>query len=469
MQPKQWGTMAESKFNFTQSSLAQLPTPEARTYHGDTGQRGLFLAVLPSGQKTFYVVRKMDGKTVRVLLGRFDPGLPGSREVPADTDPLALVGNAAALNVKMARALASAVNVQLDRGINPAAEKKAARKSASEEPTLREAFERYYSDHLIPHGKRTAEALREDFARYLGTVAPGQKKPRGKEKAKAPGAVDWERRKLSSIQPGDVRRMMTALKDGVGSRTANKAFILLRAIYRKMGEWRLYAGDNPCEGIPKFPERERARFLHSNELPAFFEALAKCENEAFRHFVLLSLTTGARKSNVLGMRWADLDFSAGLWTVPGEKSKSGDLLTIPLTAAALEVLTTRQDNGSEWVFPGRSASGHMEDPAHQWALLLSAAGLADLRLHDLRRSLGSWAAMQGASLTIIGRALGHRSSEATHIYARLQTDPVREAMERAQAAMFAHGGVTEPGEVVNLAEKKTTKTMKGLHGNSRKN
>jgi integrase len=447
--------MAETKFNFTHSSLTQLPAPERRTYYGDTGHRGLFLAALPSGQKTFYVVRKIDGKTIRVMLGRFDPGLPGSRELPAETNPLILVGHAPALNVKMARALAAAVNVQLDRGVNPAVTKRAERKAASEELTLREAFERYYSDHLIPHGRRTAEELRGDFARYLGIVVPGQKGAAGPVRSKPSAAVDWERRKLSSIQPGEVRRMMTAIKDGIGSRTANKAFVLLRAIYRKMKEWRLYAGDNPCDGIPKFPERERSRFLQADELPAFFEALAKCESDGFRHFVLLSLATGARKSNVLAMRWADLDFTAGLWTIPGEKSKSGDVLTIPLTAVAREVLAARRLQApGEWVFPSRAASGHIGDYQKQWTALLESAGLKDMRLHDLRRSLGSWAAMQGASLTIIGRALGHRSNDATHVYARLHTDPVLDAMERAQAAMFAHGNVTEPGEVVNLAEKR---------------
>ncbi len=445
--------MVETKFKFTQSSLSQLPVPERRTYYGDTGTRGLFVAALPSGLKTFYVVRKVDGRPVRVLLGRFDPDLPGSRELPSGTDPLALVGHVAALNHKMARALAAAVNVQLDRGVNPATEHRTRRKAADEELTLRQAFERYYYDHLIPHGKRTAEALREDFNRYLGTVAPGQKKPHGKEKSKAPGAVDWETRKLSGIHPGEVRRMMTGLKDGVGPRTANKAFILLRAIYRKAKEWRLYAGDNPCEGIPKFPERERSRFLRSDELPAFFEALANCQHEAFRHFVLLSLATGARKGNLLGMRWADLDFAAGLWTVPSEKSKNGDLLTIPLTAVALEVLGARPRDG-EWVFPARSASGHMEDPQRLWDALLKTAGLKDVWLHDLRRSLGSWSAMTGASMAIIGRALGHKSSEATRIYARFQTNPVKDAMERAQAAMFAHGRAMESGEVITLSTAK---------------
>lgn len=83
----------------------------------------------------------------------------------------------------------------------------------------------------------------------------------------------------------------------------------------------------------------------------------------------------------------------------------------------------------------------MMEPRKPWLALLEAAGLEDVRLHDLRRSLGSWATMTGASLTIVGAALGHKSPMATRVYARLQTDPVREAMERAQAAMFEHAGI----------------------------
>lgn len=443
--------MAEQKFNFTQASLAGLVAPGRRTYHGDTTQRHLFVSVHPSGEKTFYVVRKIGGRTIRVMLGRFDPGIPGSREIPAAADPLGLIGNTASLNIKMARALASAVNVQLDRGVNPATERKRDRLAKEGEPTLRQAFERYYRDHLIPHGKRTAEELRGDFARYLGIVPPRLPGMVGPTPRKPDCAVDWERRKLSSIQPEEVRRWMVALKDGIGPRTANKAYGLLRTIYRKAKEWRLYTGDDPCDGIPKFPERERSRFLQGHELPAFFEALGQCESDNFRHYILLSLATGARKSNVLGMRWADLDFTAGLWTIPGAKSKSGDPMVIPLTSIAREVLAARRGNGSEWVFPSRAACGHITDFQKQWDDLLKTAGLENVRLHDLRRSLGSWTAMQGASLAIVGRALGHRSSDATHIYARLHTDPVLDAMERGLAAILAHGGVTETGDVVNLA------------------
>lgn len=455
--------MANEKTDFTRSSLSAITPPaKGRVYVRDATQPGLILDVTAKGTKTFQLYRKVAGKPIRSVLGRFDPELPESRELPRTQangkplDPLEFIGNTPRLNVRMARALAVAVSAALDRGENPAAEKREMRRKAAEELTLRQAFDHYYHNHLKPHGKRTAEAMREDFARYLGAVPAGQKKPKGKEKAKAKGAVDWESRRLSSIKPADVRKMMASLRDGVGPRTANKAMVLLRSIYKKAAEWRLYEGHNPTEGISKYPENERARFIKAEELPRFFEALAAAP-EHIRHFVLLALTTGARKRNVLGMRWADLDTHHNLWTVPGEFSKNGTPLVIPLTAVALNVLKARQGNGTEWVFPADSASGHMEDPKKQWNALLVRAGIEDLRIHDLRRSLGSWAAIQGASLAIIGQALGHKDPGATRIYARLTVDPVRDAMEKATGAMMTAGGLKAVGEVVELPRKRRAK------------
>jgi integrase len=72
---------------------------------------------------------------------------------------------------------------------------------------------------------------------------------------------------------------------------------------------------------------------------------------------------------------------------------------------------------------------------------LKRAGLTDLRIHDLRRTLGSWQAALGASLPIIGKSLGHQSLEATQIYSRLELGPVRQSVERAGQAMLLAGGV----------------------------
>jgi integrase len=81
--------------------------------------------------------------------------------------------------------------------------------------------------------------------------------------------------------------------------------------------------------------------------------------------------------------------------------------------------------------------GHLVSPRKAWLRVLERAGIENLRIHDLRRTAGSYMAIQGVSPAIIGRALGHRSPQATAVYARLTQDPVRQALENAQAALVA--------------------------------
>ncbi|PWF44023.1 tyrosine-type recombinase/integrase [Massilia glaciei] len=448
--------MASEKFSFTKSALtAVVPPSSGRTYCIDTQTRGLCLDVLASGTKTFQIYRKFDGKPKRIVLGRFSPTLSDARDLPTGTDPLSLIGNSAELNVRMARKLADAVNASMDKSVDPAANARTVRQLKEQEMTLRQAFDRYFSDHVLAHEKRSAQLMKDDFARYLGTVPAGQKKTHGKERSKSAGTVDWETRKLSSISPADTRRMLLNAKDGTGARTSNRILALLRAIFNKMIDWHLYTGANPCAGIDKFKENSRERFLTGDELPRFFAAIDKIDHVDFKDFILLSLFTGARRANVLGMRWQDINFHAAILTIPTEVSKNGNPLTIPLTDAARTVLVRRMGNApkmandpaektaSPYVFAANSATGYMSPPNKHWKALLADAGIEDLRLHDLRRSLGSWAAMGGTSLPIIGKMLGHKTSQATSVYAHLQTGPVALAMEAATAAMQAQGKVVD--------------------------
>lgn len=78
---------------------------------------------------------------------------------------------------------------------------------------------------------------------------------------------------------------------------------------------------------------------------------------------------------------------------------------------------------------------HMGNLKEAWKRLLKREEITDLRIHDLRRTAGSYMAIQGVSPTIIGKALGHKSQAATAMYARLTQDPVRQAMINAQAAL----------------------------------
>lgn len=356
--------MGTEAIKFTRSTLTAILTPSTRTYYKDKDTRGLLLVALTSGTKAFEIYRKVGGRPTRIGLGHFDPSLPDARTFPVGTNLLSLVGNTPALNVSMARMLAAAVNSQLDIGTNPSEVQRSTRKAKLAELTLQDAFDKYEKDYLIPKDKRTTSDLRSLFERNLGYVAPGQKKPHGKEKTKSPYGVDWSKRKLSDISATDVLKLHNRLKEGGGSYTANRVFQLLRAVYNKMVLWKSFSGDNPCDGIELFDEQERERYVQEEELPLFFKALSQMQDENFKDYVELSLFTGARRENVLGMRWQDIDFGTGLWSIQSEVSKNGSILSIPLTNLALETLQLRKVRlGSlgVFVFPARSKSGYPPD------------------------------------------------------------------------------------------------------------
>lgn len=197
--------------------------------------------------------------------------------------------------------------------------------------------------------------------------------------------------------------------------------------------WNLKNGtiiSNPWAGVKQYKVQDRERFLRPDEMEAFFVALMK-QDELIRDYVLISLYTGARKSNVFAMRWDQIDLELAVWRIPLTKNKESQF--IPLTSSAVELLKRRFDTRKgPWVFPGRSPEDHLVEPKRPWYKLLNDAKIKDLRIHDLRRTLASKMAMDNQSLQIIGKALGHKSVASTQIYSRLMHDLVRKAMESAQ-------------------------------------
>jgi integrase len=178
-------------------------------------------------------------------------------------------------------------------------------------------------------------------------------------------------------------------------------------------------------------------------LPRIFKALEEEQNEIAKDYIYISLYTGARKSNILEMRWDQINFTTKEWRIP--KTKNGDAVTLPLIKEAVEVLKERKKQNAkieletlqqEYVFPSlTSKSGHLTDPKKAWHRILKKAKIDDLRLHDIRRTLGSYQAIAGTSLPVIGKSLGHKTSQATQIYARMNLDPVRQSLENAVGLM----------------------------------
>ena len=169
-------------------------------------------------------------------------------------------------------------------------------------------------------------------------------------------------------------------------------------------------------------------------------------SEQIQDYFMLLLLTGVRRANLLAMRWDEISFERKEWRIP--ETKNGEPLTVHIAPQAIEILKRRKEEAAEaggdieWVFPGDGKAGHLQDPKRAWKRILKRAGIADLRIHDLRRTLGSWQTALGASGFIVGKSLGHKSLQATAVYARLNLDPVRDSVNAAADAMFkaAAGG-----------------------------
>ena len=114
---------------------------------------------------------------------------------------------------------------------------------------------------------------------------------------------------------------------------------------------------------------------------------------------------------------------------------------IPLSAPARQLLTNirKQDETAKFVFPGPGPRGHRTSVKRDWAQVCKAAGIAGLRVHDLRHSYASQLASAGVGLHVIGALLGHSQPQTTHRYAHLFDDPLRQATERVGAIVEGNG------------------------------
>ena len=392
------------------------------TYH-DTKTPGLTLRVTSAGAKSYCVQKRINGRVERITLGKF-PGM----------------------TIEQARTAAAKVLGTVAAGDNPAE---------------------------VKRGKRQEMTLNDLFDEYMERKASLNKRPDKPAGLYRLYLSHWGNRKVSSITNAEITRLHRQLgaepgRTGAGKKAAaNNMLRLIRAMFNlAIKVTKSYKGENPAEGIKEFIEKSRDRFLQPDELPRFFAALAEEQNTTIRDFVLISLLTGARKSNVLEMVWSQVNFDRGEWRIP--ETKNGEPQTVTLAPEAVEILKERKRqaiDGNPYVFPGSPrkkleaseavAQQPLKEPKTGWKRILKRAGIpeGDLRLHDLRRSLGSWQARTGASLSVIGKSLNHKNTSTTAIYARLDLDPVRQSVDTAVAAMFEAGGLKEASVIPFKARK----------------
>ena len=401
--------MSENKINFTKATLDALPLPasgQRQAYH-DKKTNGLQIRITSTGVKTFCVYRRIkNGNPERVTMGRYPD-----------------------MSIEQARNEAARINALIVDGINPNSDARALKT----ETTLEELFEEFLKHRRNRKGAylsaSTKSTYQYNFNLYL---------------------AKWRKRQLSQFKDNDFGRLHTEIGKEYPT-TANRIIALASSLFGYATEKKLFKGTNPAQGIKKFYENTRDRFLQSDELPAFFKSLAEEQNDTLRDYFLISLLTGARRSNVQEMQWSQIHLERGEWRIP--ITKNGDSQTVTLTHEVVEILRARQGTNTTWVFPGTGVTGHLVEPKKSWKRVLERAGIANLRIHDLRRTLGSWQAKTGASLVIVGKSLNHKSPSTTAIYARLDLDPVRESVDRATGAMLVAAGLKKSADVVSFKQK----------------
>jgi len=244
------------------------------------------------------------------------------------------------------------------------------------------------------------------------------------------GAMWTERfpgRTLEDVTPADLERVKTERLEHVSAATVNRELAFLKHVYNvaiRDGE----TERNPFARIKLLREPSgRVRYLTDEEEPRLLEALATDED---RQRVLVLLHTGLRKSEFLGLRWRDVDFKAGVLTIP--RSKNGERRHVPMTSSVRAILARRPRSldGAALVFPN-SVGGHDRRWAEKtFPEAARAARIDNFRLHDTRHTFASRLAMEGVDLLTIKELGGWRSLSMVSRYAHLSPSHRRQAIER---------------------------------------
>lgn len=319
--------------------------------------RGLQLRVFPESRSFYLYYRTKAGVQRRPKLGEYG-----------------------AITLAQARKVAQEMLAEVAAGRDPSL----ARAEARAEPDFQKLWGEFRK--LKGAAKKSADEDERIWERYL--------KPR------------FATKKLSHVKYGDVADMMQAMK--ATPYQANRCLSLLSTMCNfavKRLEW---LARNPCQGVVKFKEEKRKRYMRGDEahkIAELMDAEAK-ENPASIAFLYLLILTGARVSEIANAQWDWVD--GNVLHLPDSKTGAK---SVYLPQAALDVLDK---------LPRTSGTiTGIKSPKKLWGKIRTNASCADLRMHDLRHSFASAAISAGLTLAQIGELLGHKSVQTTQRYAHL--------------------------------------------------
>jgi integrase len=209
--------------------------------------------------------------------------------------------------------------------------------------------------------------------------------------------------------------------------TANRCKEFVSNLYNFSHRLELYNGANPTKGVPKNREMSRSRYASIEEMTRIIEQLKlwPCPTTAMVFMVLIH--TGCRLSEILDLQWSDIDSEFNRITL--HDTKNGETHFLPLLPEVRQIFDTLPKL-SKWIFHSTVTGKQLREVGHAWKKICKKAEVENLRIHDLRRTVGSWLASQGVSENVIGKLLNHKSAQATKVYARMNLEPVSAALKQ---------------------------------------
>jgi integrase len=261
--------------------------------------------------------------------------------------------------------------------------------------------------------------------------------------------------RVDDVTFNDIDAIRRKIADAGHFHQANRLRSLCSVMFDCAKSWQMRTdGKNPADDVRRYTEQPRHHFLTPDEMKAMLVALAKHADTRSANSIKLLLLTGARKSEVMSMRWRDVvnlgDDAKAAWRRRGADLKQGRdhavALTGPVRMLLAEIADEQTAHGTkplpEYVFPSAvSKSKHLVEVRKVWRHVRKAAKLEHVRLHDLRHTFASLGVSHGFSLPLVGALLGHRKPSTTQRYAEVALDPQREAMGRLGKIIM---GSTEP-------------------------
>lgn len=372
--------MSNQAFRFTDKAIKDIKPTAKREYYHDTVEKDLLLQITPNGAKTFYIYKRMDGQPVRYKLGKTMD-----------------------LSVKKAREEAIKIRGMVMSGVNP----QKTRKDLRAEDTTELMFQKFMTEKKTQISGTTFKEYKRMWNKDLKPV--------------------FGNKKLSQISADSIKKFHK--KFDYKPYYANRCINFLQGMFNYFIKEGTYKGDNPTKGIKLNKEEPRVRYMESQEIERFYNAMNEIDESVSRNAILMLLYTGVRKSNVLCMKWNEVDLDSKIWLIP--RTKTGKNLTIALADSAVDLLKNIKSNNPDekYVFPSTtSASGHIVDIKRVWNTIKKKANITNLRIHDLRHTLATYMIAQGASPFVVQRALTHKSIKSTQVYVNLGVEHLRDKL-----------------------------------------